>query len=174
MSRDIFRLAGETSPKPKGRKARPLADRFWAKVDKDGPVVRPELGSCWIWTAASCGRGYGHIRGEGDRAGKFLVAHRLSWELCHGEVPTDVGVLHRCDNRACVRPDHLFLGTQADNQRDMSLKERQPNRKLTSVGVLQIRRLHSDGTPITALADRYSVSKTTVSEVVTHKRWRHA
>lgn len=102
----------------------PLADRFWAKVCKAGPVVRPELGPCWVWTSASLNaHGYGVI-GLGDGRGTS-VAHRVSYELAHGVALTrEQKILHRCDNPPCVRPDHLFEGTQADNMADMRAKGR--------------------------------------------------
>lgn len=103
---------------PKQR--RPAADRFWEKVEKgDG---------CWEWTAASLD-GYGIFklsRSEGNRR-----AHVFAYELEIG--PTEGRwVLHRCDNPPCVRPDHLFLGTNADNMQDMSAKGRSGNQKKTA------------------------------------------
>lgn len=90
-------------------KPQPIAPRFWSKVHiTDG---------CWLWTGA-LRNGYGRF---GSRP--FKYAHRVSWELANG--PTgDLKVLHRCDNPRCVRPDHLFLGTQLDNMRDRSAKGR--------------------------------------------------
>ena len=86
-------------------------DTFWKYVDKC------RIGGCWLWTGAKTGVGYGSFRGKG--------AHRVSWERHHGRaVPGRKMVLHRCDNRACVNPDHLFLGSQLDNVRDMMAKGR--------------------------------------------------
>lgn len=96
-----------------------VLNRFWAKVDKNGPV-HERLGTrCWVWTACKI-KGYGQIR----IAGRTLLAHRVSWELVHGPLPVvekyhDAEVMHACDNPACVRPEHLELGTHADNLRDM-------------------------------------------------------
>lgn len=107
-----------------------LADRLWAKVDKSGPVPahRPELGSCWVWTGAVT-KHVGHgVIALGARAEGTAKTHRVSYELHFGPIPKDVSVelcvLHHCDNRRCVRPDHLFLGTDADNVRDMLAKGR--------------------------------------------------
>ncbi len=96
------------------RTPKPLEERFWAKVRKsDG---------CWEWTGAANRQGYGRIalgRASGPRR-----AHRIAWELTHGPVPDGLWVLHHCDNPPCVRPDHLWLGTRADNARDCRLKGR--------------------------------------------------
>jgi hypothetical protein len=94
------------------------ADLFWAKVDKNGgvPAHLPDLRECWLWTASLFVGGYGRFGAQ--------RAHRVSWELHHGEVPEGLFVLHRCDNPRCVNPGHLFLGTQTDNMRDMWAKRR--------------------------------------------------
>lgn len=83
-----------------------LAAQFWAKTAWDG--------DCLIWQGALEKRGYGNIRIH-DRCYK---AHRLAWQMVWGPISDDLYVLHRCDNRRCVRPDHLFLGTHTDNIRD--------------------------------------------------------
>jgi hypothetical protein len=94
----------------------PLAERFWHHVRKCA------LDGCWEWHGAIA-RGYGHIS-EGGRRGRARSAHRVSWELHHGPIPSSLYICHRWDNRRCVRPDHLFLGTHADNMRDMLAKGR--------------------------------------------------
>lgn len=108
------------------RKLKPVDERFWAKVNKQGPIVRPELGPCWEWTASLNSKGYGKMNVGGYDGCKIQAAHRIAWELEHGEVPENIKVLHRCDNPKCVRVAHLFLGTQADNLKDMRSKGRQP------------------------------------------------
>jgi hypothetical protein len=102
---------------PRGRIPRPRAERFWAKVYKNGPVPQhiPELGPCWLWTAY-ISEGYGEF--------ESTTAHRTAWELTYGPIPLGFDVLHRCDNRTCVRPAHLFLGTDLDNARDREAKGR--------------------------------------------------
>lgn len=99
-----------------------IEERFWAKVDKDGPVPEhmPHLGACWVWTASKLNSGYGQF-GIG---GKLRYAHRLSWEMERGEIPDNLCVLHSCDNPPCVRPEHLFLGTRRENSSDCQRKGR--------------------------------------------------
>ena len=88
---------------------------FWAGLDRSG--------DCWIWTRERYPSGYGVL----TRAGLRVKAHRLAWELTYGPTPDGLLVLHHCDNPPCVRPAHLFLGTQADNVRDMDAKGRRRN-----------------------------------------------
>ncbi len=105
-------------------------DLFWRKVDKSG--------ECWLWTGSKVGIGYGKTHYEG----KYWRAHRLSWKFTFGEIPDGLCVLHKCDNPACVRPDHLFLGTFDDNNKDMAKKGRSVK------GDKNPRRLHPERYPI--------------------------
>lgn len=96
-----------------GRPQTSLAERFWEKV------VKSE--GCWEWSGARSKHGRYGIINVGGRSTK---AHRVSWELNRGPIPPGAKVLHHCDNPPCVRPDHLFIGTQADNLADGRRKGR--------------------------------------------------
>lgn len=115
MTLDERILAAASRPK--------FVARFWAKVDKSG--------DCWLWTGAHNLR-YGkvYVGPPGERFWAYV--HRVSWVIAHGIIPAGEGyhgtcVCHHCDVKLCVRPDHLFLGTQRDNLRDMSAKGRWGN-----------------------------------------------
>ncbi len=100
----------------------PRGPRFWAKVNKNGPVPShmPHLGACWTWTGIKNSKGYGlFFLGHSH----YTAAHRMSWELIRGGKPDHL-VCHRCDNPSCVRPSHLFSGTYRDNYNDMVAKGR--------------------------------------------------
>jgi len=87
-----------------------VGERLWARVDQ-GP-------DCWVWLGAKRRRGYGQLH----IGNQWLSTHRLAWELTYGPIPAGLFVCHHCDNPPCCRPDHLFLGTAADNNRDTKAK----------------------------------------------------
>lgn len=153
-------------------KPQSLQERFWAKVDKRGPD------ECWLWTARITS-GYGSI-GGGGHSGRSLSAHRVSWELHNGPIPAGVHVLHRCDNRLCVNPAHLFLGTPADNMADRDAKGRQAAgekngvAKLTDNDVRTIRATYAKGgVTQEALARSFNVHQGLISGIIARRRWRH-
>lgn len=147
----------------------PPHERFWQKVRKsDG---------CWEWTGAVV-RTYGYFHvGPGRRSAR---AHRFSYELAYGPIPEGMLVCHRCDNRACVRPDHLFLGTAKDNYEDARSKsrhsagERNGVAKLTQSDVDAIRRLLDSGLTKAEIGQRFGVSRTAVFWIAKGRNWDRA
>lgn len=147
----------------------PAVSRFWKNVTKTD--------SCWVWTGSIRVRcGYGRIRSHG----KAYATHRFSWELHFGPISGGLQVNHKCDNRLCVRPDHLYLGTQADNMRDKIVRgrdakgERCKSSKLTEGDVIAIHALVRSGTMTRrAIAARFGVRPRTIWAIVSGRSWRH-
>ena len=146
-------------------KTKPLSERFWG-------FATPADG-CWPWRGARQQQGYGQLRV--GRKGPVISAHRLSWELHNGPIPEGLWVLHHCDNPPCVNPDHLFIGTQADNMAYMIAKGRKAKhykahtrvRKLTDD---QVRAIREDDRPSHYVAADYGVSEITIYSIRTGRR----
>jgi len=156
------------------------SERFWEKVRR-GP-------GCWEWQGYRDEKGYGtfHV----DTARHAVKAHRFAWELAHGPLSQEkvdhrgTCVLHRCDNPSCVRPDHLFLGTQTDNNRDRHAKgrsvmpknkargERAGKAKLSNADAVAIRRLHSEGVSQVELGRRFGVDSSNICRLVSGKTYK--
>jgi hypothetical protein len=132
-------------------------ERFWKRVNKTP--------NCWLWTGAKSAKGYG-MWGHP----KFRITSRFSWYIHFGD-PGKRFVLHKCDNPACVRPDHLFLGTNLDNIRDMVRKRRRASMKLQEEDIPRIRELRKAGMTSTAIAKMYGISQPAVSQIVNRKTW---
>lgn len=160
------------------RSRKNLAERFWGRVSQAGP------GECWEWVGSRMSDGYGRIEHGSIISGTCIsqLAHRVSWMIAHDRwVPDGLFVCHTCDNRPCVNPNHLFLGTPDDNMQDKKRKGRQsrlpgesnPRAVLTAVDVAHIRRLRSSGASLSDIGDKFGVSISNVSAIALRKRWGH-
>lgn len=175
---------GEPKPYKRGhiRRGKPMPYpvdiniRFWSKVDKSGGAD-----ACWNWTAHLSPSGYGQFGVNG----KLAKSHRVAWELANGSIPVGLFVCHKCDNRACCNPAHLFLGTARDNVQDMVKKgRRRPDlafisgeehhaHKLTSEDVRSIReRYAAGGTSHSKLAREFQIGKSQVKRIIDRKSWK--
>lgn len=144
-------------------------NRFWNKTTR--------VNDCLEWT--------GYIRKDGYANffldGKTLLAHRVACMLTRGEIPQGMEVCHHCDNRKCVNPDHLFLGSLKDNMQDMVKKgrnkpqrlfgESNPMAKLSITDILNIRELHEIGFSYARIACIYHVHKTQIGRIVRKENW---
>jgi hypothetical protein len=148
-----------------------MRERFWKNTEKaDG---------CWNWTGQLDRKGYG-VMNVGGRKGNMVHAHRVAYTLVIGMFADGLQVLHKCDNKRCVNPDHLFLGTNADNMRDKITKGRQAKgegitgSKLTIEKVVEIRRRYAAGeSDQPTLAREYGVGVATVCQAISGKTWAH-
>lgn len=143
------------------------AERFWRRVQKsDG---------CWTWLGSAHRHGHGYATMDG----RVTYAHRVAWTLTHGAIPDGLDVCHKCDNPPCVRPDHLFVGTHADNMRDMAVKGRaleasKKRSKLTEHQVRDIKAMLADGMTQREIADRVRiVSRSAIGLIQQGRRWSH-
>lgn len=156
--------------------------RFWRKVDKGT--------ECWLWTRAPNSSGYGQFWLKG----KMATASRVSWMIANGSIPEGLQCLHKCDNRRCVNPAHLFLGTNADNVADRNKKgrqakgashpyiknpelcargERASSAKLSEGQVRELKEFMKHGGTGPSAAERFGIAHQNVYRIVHGKAWRH-
>jgi hypothetical protein len=174
------------------RGERSLQERVWGDLDTSDPEA------CWEWTKRLSPTGYGTVAIRS----RPVRAHRLAWELTHGPIPAGLFVCHRCDNRRCVNPAHLFLGTHRENMADMVRKgraatgdrsslnlypwlrarfrpnqhaqgERHGSHKLRAEDVRAIRALRRGGMIYRLIAERFGVSIATTAKIVSGDLWKH-
>ena len=169
-----------------------VAERLWSKVEKTD--------TCWLWQGYTMPKGYGVMNLFGPEKGRSRLVHRISYELHFGAIEdASLEVCHSCDVPACVRPDHLFLGTHKENQQDMGRKgrshfsqlrltgdlnptrtrpeclargTRNGNAKLNPEKVAEIRLRYAQGESTTTIAVQFGVSRPTIDAVVKRKTWK--
>lgn len=170
-----------------------IEERFWSKVDKNGPAMPGMESCCWVWTNGARNHdGYGKF----TATGKTKIASRAAWEFSKGPIPVGMCVCHRCDNPPCCNPAHLWLGTNAQNISDRDVKkrnnaasgnrhgthtrpdrvargERQGSAKLTEEDVKRIRVMVALGEPQKKTAIDFGVSRSLIGLIVKRKIWSH-
>lgn len=130
---------------------------------------------CWIWQKALTGGGYGISWYKG----KSISAHRLSYLLFKGEIPKGMCILHSCDNKRCINPEHLSVGTNKENTQDalrkgrMALGERQGSSILTTEQVVEIKKKLNLKVKIVELANLFGVDETTIGKIKAGVNWKH-
>lgn len=150
----------------------PLETRFERHI---GQVTQD---GCVLWSGHLDKDGYGIIN-SGGSGGKLLRAHRVAYQLKYGSIDKGSHILHTCDNRACVNVDHLFIGDQATNNRDMTVKKRNVKgiavwrAKLDPEKVSLCRQKYSEGASISQLASQFSVTNRTMSAAIFRQSWKH-
>ena len=151
-----------------------VKNRFYARV------LIPNENGCMEWVGKSIGHGYGLICINDE----MIRAHRLSYEIHNGEIPERMHVLHKCDNRKCVAPDHLFLGTNNDNISDRMAKNRSYhpptgsgsknfNSKLNEKDVKKIRKMLAKGITKAEIGRQFNVTQENISFIEREITWRH-
>ena len=146
---------------------------FWKRINRN----REE--KCWEFNGHRSWQGYGKIKFQG----RNLLAHRLAWELTYGRIPKGKLVCNHCDNSSCCNPKQLFLGTNADNMRDMKNKGRRKNintgenngrSKLTSKQIVKIRKMYNSGKYLQReIGDKFNVTQVMIGYIVRKDNWKN-
>lgn len=180
---DLFAGGGGASTGIEAALGRPV------DIAKFSAKIRLAPSGCWEWIGSHGKRrdgsvSYGTFSMKRGRRTRNVLAHRLAWMLVHGAIPDGQVVCHRCDNVLCVRPEHLFLGTQAENLADMRSKGRgsplplpigtaHPAAKADEDGVREVRRLRASGLTYDEISARVGLHRSTCCAISTGRLWRH-
>jgi hypothetical protein len=155
------------------------SERFWARVNKQGPRQPHMETRCWIWEGKPGTHGYGCLGIDGTP----VLTHRFSWQIHRGPVPKTKFILHHCDVRLCVKPSHLYVGTQKTNMRDKMQRGRHARSPLGGakgtehwahkLNVFKVKIIRRSESSIRELATKFNVSLQTIRLVRRRKIWRH-
>ena len=154
-----------------------IEERFWPKVDKNGPLHSVLCTRCWIWKGSRLPSGYGKMR-IGGRAGRDVGAHRISWEIHNGESISDnLCALHKCDNRWCVNPDHIYIGTHGDNMYDREKRNPGTSGRINKFSIAEIRNMkgmYKSGISQVDIATKFNTTQPYVSTLINDTRGTNA
>lgn len=145
------------------------SEEFWNRVN--------QTDTCWLWTGAVRTDGYGHCRYQGNQ----VSCHRLAWTLTYGEIPIGLCVLHKCDVRLCINPDHLYLGTKKDNSRDAIVRgrwkpfqgEAHGSSKIDEVAVRLIFGLSKTGLTHEEIGEQVGLKRGMIGNILRREAWKH-
>ncbi len=160
-----------------GQNLERIKERFFSKITKNGEIPKhcPELGRCWKWSGCKNWTGYATMNATALREQK---ANRISWRIHFGDIPDGIYVLHHCDNRECNNPNHLYLGNQKQNMKDMFDRNRVERKgesngraKLTEEIVRNIKRSLLTGCNQRKLAENFGVSEGTIGFIKRGETW---
>ncbi len=144
-----------------------FTERFWKKTD--------QRSACWLWKGVQTHNGYGHFDAR-LRGQRYYRAHRYSYALHNGDIPARMLVCHTCDNRFCVNPEHLYLGTSDDNNQEMMAKRRHAHGENTYCAKLtedDVRAIREETGGLTEIGNKYGVDPTHIKRIISGEKWSH-